>query len=102
MKNGGDLGRAELPSVTALELQILIPHIANILENLHHLRIAGDPFKYAIEIQYHQRKAAELVIMSADLPPDVSWYEADGSKLFAIRGASGGVTTSYICYLITK
>lgn len=101
--SGGDLGRANIKPISALELQIIIPHIANILEELELRRMHGElPFKYAFELNVHEKNMALLVIEGAKLPPRVSWYETDGLKLFAIRGPSGGITSSYICYLVTK
>lgn len=102
---GGDMGRAEIKPITALELQIVVPHVANILEELELRRAAGDnPFKYAFEIHLMEKKAALLVIQatSYNLPPHVFWYEADGKHLFEIRGVSGGVASAFICYLYTK
>lgn len=102
--NGGDLGRADIKPITALEMQIIIPHVANILENLASTDLSKLSFKYAFEIHYREKNAAMFVIQNSTyyLPPNVFWYEIDGNMLFEIRGSSGGVLSAYICYLVTK
>lgn len=102
--NGGDLGRAKIRPINALELQIIVPHVANILEELAVVELSEMPFKYAFEIHMNQKQDAALVIQATSyhLPPHVFWYEVDGNTLFEIRGVSGGVATSCICYLVTK
>lgn len=97
-----DLGRAAIKYVTPLEFQILIPHIATILHLLWRENFSRSNFVYAFEFSSGDRKAIELVMMSADLPEHVYFYETDDRKLFEMRGASGGITTGLICYLITK
>lgn len=101
---GGDLGRAEIGPVTALELQLLIPHVANILGELVMMELHVAPFKYAFEIYMDEQDKALHVIRASifKLPPKVYWYEANDVVLFVMRGASGGIATSYVCYLITK
>lgn len=104
--DGGELGRAAVNLTTALELQIVIPHVASILNEL----AANDekayyrqkPYYYGFELFMTERDAAQLVIMTAKLPPRVEWYQSNGQNLFEIRSASGGVVSKYICYLITK
>jgi hypothetical protein len=102
--NGGDLGRANIRSISALELQVIIPHIADILSELAIMKISDLPFKYAFELHKHERDMANLVIQGSinKLPSEVSWYELDGRKLFDMRGQSGGIVSSIICYLVTK
>lgn len=101
--NGGDLGRASIAPITALEMQIVIPHVANILEELEVRRTQGEmPFRYAFELPMREKDGALFVIAAVKLPPHVFWYECDGRKLFEMRGASGGVVGSYICYLVTQ
>ena len=101
--NGGDLGRATIKPVSALEMALVIPHVANILEALELWKVPGElPFKYAFELPIHEKNSALIVINTSKLPSHVSWYEVEGRKLFEIRGASGGVASSYVCYLITK
>ena len=102
--NGGDLGRADIKPITALEMQIIIPHIASILEELASSKISTLPFKYAFEVHISEKEAAMFVIHASSykLPQRVFWYEADGKMLFEMRGMSGGITTAYICYLVTK
>lgn len=99
---GGDLGRAEIRPISPLEFHVVLPHIAHILECLYlngHSRL---PFKYAFEFPFHVKDMVLMEIMGAKLPPHVMFYECDGKKLFEMRGASGGVTTGVICYLITQ
>lgn len=100
--NGGDLGRADIRPVQPLEFIIIVPHVANILEGLY---LSGDsklPYRYAFEFPTHARQLAEIAMTGMKLPPHVKFYECDGLKLFAIRGASGGVVSGYVCYLITE
>jgi hypothetical protein len=102
---GGDLGRASIKSITALEMQIVIPHVASILEELAVMHQEEKKyFKYAFEVLSQEKDAAQFVIHAStySLPPRVFWYESDGISLFKMHGVSGGVVTAYICYLITK
>ena len=99
--DGGDLGRAEIKPTQPLEFQIIVPHIAHILECLH---ISGNsrlPYKYAFEFPLHVKDSINIVINTIKLPPHVEFYECDGKKLYEMRGASGGVVSGLICYLIT-
>lgn len=102
--SNGDLGRAKIRPVSALEIRVLVPHIAHILEELAISELSTQLFKYAFELSVHERDSTMLVIRESiyKLPPHVFWYEVDGNRLFEIRGASGGVVASYICYLVTK
>lgn len=101
--DGGDLGRA-IGRTTALEMQIIIPHVASMLNELANEELTTKKFKYAFELPTREKELALFVMNSfnRNLPPRVSWYECDGIKLFEMRGPSGGVVTSYICYLVTK
>jgi hypothetical protein len=101
--DGSDLGRAPIRPITALEMQVVIPHVANMLEELE-LRRTNEEFLfyYAFELNIHEKDAAMLVIRASTLPLHVSWYEVDGRRLFEIRGPSGGVVSAYICYLVTR
>lgn len=101
--DGGDLGRANIRPITALEMQIIIPHVADILNEIA-AREKGVHFKYAFELHLREKDAAMFVIHAStyNLPPHVFWYEIDGKYLFEMRGQSGGITTAYICYLVTK
>lgn len=99
--NGGDLGRAA-EILTPLEFSVILPPVARILEYLYHTKLSKLPFKYAFEFHSSHKAQIELVMMTTKLPPNVGFYECDGLKLFQIRGASGGIVTSYICYLITE
>lgn len=98
---GGDLGRALIKPVSALEMKIVIPHVANILEELAVVN-SEQYFKYAFELPMHEKDMALIVINTSKLPPHVFWYETDGVMLFEMRGASGGIVSAYICYLVTK
>jgi hypothetical protein len=98
--DGGELGRATRV-VTPLEFQLLIPHVAEIINALK----VESPRKYYVhpfEFRGEDKNCIELVILSAKLPSDVHFYETDGKKIFEIRGPSGGVVSSLICYLVTK
>ena len=104
--NGGDLGRSELGQVTVAEFKIILPHILNILESLH---IQGDsklPYKYAFEFNLLEEEKILEEIQFAEInmqriAQHVKFYRCDGNPLFGLRGASGGMTTSLICYLYT-
>lgn len=102
--NGGDLGRASIRAISALEMQIVIPHVVSILEELAIMKISDLPFKYAFELHTSQKDSALHVINSSrhNFPSRVFWYEIEGRILFEMRGASGGVVSTYVCYLITK
>lgn len=100
--DGGDLGRANTRPITSLEMQIVVPHIASILEELAVAKFSELPFKYAFEIYSDERNGALLVISYTKLPAHVFWYECDGKRLFEVRGPSGGIISSHICYLVTK
>jgi len=99
--NGGDLGRAEIKPISPLEFQLLVPHIAHILECLHIAGLSRLPFKYAFEFPLHVRDQVFLSMLTMKLPSHVKFYECDGKKLFEMRGASGGVVSGLVCYLIT-
>lgn len=101
--NGGDLGRASIHPITALELQIIVPHVASILEELS-VMFKELHYKYAFEISTRDRDGAQFVIdkFKQCLRPSVAWYECDGLTLFQVRGPSDGVVSSYVCYLITS
>lgn len=98
--NGGDLGRALIKPIQPLEFLIIIPHVANILEELYNGQ-HGLYFKYAFEFSSHWKDSIELVMKQIQLPPHVHFYEVDGKNLFEMRGASGGIVSGLICYLVT-
>lgn len=99
---GGDLGRGE--KVTALEMAIIVPHIAIILQLLHQERESEKiHYKYGFELWLGEQNRLILALhdLERQFPPNVKWYEVDGKKYFELRGCSGGVTTAYVCYLVT-
>lgn len=98
----GDLGRSKLFPVTALELEVLVPHIAHILSELRKESDTTKQFKYCFEISLYQMNSALLVIKSAKLPSNVEFLKIGDATLFEIRGPSGGVIGTFACYLITK
>ena len=100
--NGGDLGRSEFRWMSPLEFQIVLPYIAHILECLHVSGLSRLPFKYAFEFSSVIRNDMLLVMKTIKLPEHVKFYEIDGNQIFEMRGASGGVVSNMICYLITK
>lgn len=99
--NGGDLGRANLRPIQALEFMIIAPHIADMLEGLHVSGNSRLPYKYAFEFTYHSKEEVIIVMNQLKLPPHVKFYDCDGQRLFEIRGQSGGVVSGFVCYLIT-
>lgn len=101
---GGDLGRADIRPITPLEFQLIVPHVAHILECLYVSGLSKLPFKYAFEFPVHTKDQLLLAIATIEttkLPPHVLFYECDGKKLFEMRGQSGGLTSGLICYLVT-
>ncbi len=100
--NGGDMGRALLQHLHPLEFNVVIPHVAAILEELHNSKLSTLPFKYAFEFDGYYKREFEIAIASAKLPPHVAFYECDTRVMFEMRGASGGIVHGYICYLVTK
>lgn len=105
--DGGDLGRGV--KVTSLELAVVVPHIANILQALYDDRgLFFDnsklpAYKYGFEVYLGDKNKLYLAIsdLEKQLPKNIHWYECDGQKIFELRGASGGVTTALACYLVT-
>lgn len=100
--DGDDLGRAKIRTNSPLEFQIIVPHVAHILECLHLSELSKLPFKYAFEFPVYMKNEILLVISTLHLPLHVNFYECNGNKLFEMRGASGGITSGLICYLVTK
>jgi len=99
--NGGDLGRAEFKYTTPLEFTVVVPHIAYILEQIYLDKLSKLPCRYAFEFSSTHRSLIEFAMASVKLPDHVRFYEVDGIKLFQIRGVSGGLASSLICYLVT-
>jgi len=99
--NGGDLGRANMGAITPFEFIFVVPHIASILQELHESGQSNLPFKYGFEFTLGYKNLLHYALGSVKLPPNVSFYEVDGTRLFEIRGASGGIVTTMICYLVT-
>jgi len=103
--DGGDLGRGTF--VTPQEFPLLALRVAKILRELRLVLRNGfsdDIPCYGFEIRMaHKDTILELMPKIKDLiGDDVLWYECDGKTLFEIRGASGGIVSSYICYLISR
>jgi hypothetical protein len=96
-----DMGRATR-IITPLELQLLIPHVADILSELQKYEPDNLHFSHCFELSTQYKTEANLVIATAKLPGNVQFYQADSRTLFEIRGASGGIVTSLACYLYTK
>jgi hypothetical protein len=98
--DGGDLGRAEKVIESGLHFLVAAPHIAAILSKL--------PFNdnncpsYAFEFRYHYKDEVEaaMIHLRKILPKNIGFYEVDGRNIFEIRGASGGVVHSLVCYLM--
>lgn len=100
--NGGDMGRASRGHLHPLEFNVVLPHIAEILEELYNSKLSTLPFKYAFEFDSFYKKEFDIAITTAKLPPHVTFYQCDGKVTFEMRGASGGIVHGYICYLVTK
>lgn len=102
--DGGDMGYPELPTST-----IPFPvHVAKAAKLLTLSKALADvaglelhfSYSFMLPLDVDERKMNELV-RSITLPYDVGWYTVDGRKLFEMRGASGGIASSKVCYLIT-
>jgi len=99
---GGDMGRGSL--VTAEEFDILVPHIGYILECLFLGKYSELPFRYGFEFNMREAREIQNHILAfySKLPTHVEFYETNGKSIFEMRGISGGVSSSGICYLVTK
>ena len=105
--NGGDLGRAEIGPISTITFRLVLPHILLILEELYKMGNSQLPYKYAFEFYVGEREYAlrEILLAEVVMPkvaPHVKFYDCDGEKLFTVRGVSGGLVTSLICYLYTN
>lgn len=96
-----DMGLAQRIN-TAIELQIVIPHIADVLSKMP--KVKGKAFSYCFGGHVGERKQLSTLVhyFKDKLPDGVSFYECDGQAIFDVRGPSGGITTSLTFYLITK
>lgn len=105
--NGGELGRARRITQPT-EFYLAAPYVADILRAIYVDEFEKDPIAFrpacwAFEFSARDEPLIAQMMwhLSNSLPPNVKWYETDGKKLFAVRGPSGGVVSSLICYLIT-
>ncbi len=44
----------------------------------------------------------DRVLRSCPLPAGINWYDVGGQIVFPVYAASGGISVTYICYLVTK
>lgn len=102
--NGGEFPSADLTRIE--QIPYLVMRISQILVDVKpHLK---SPFlipSYSFSVRYEYRDTISAMIKSIELeglPGGASFYEADGRKVFDIRGPSGGVTTAVSFYLIAK
>lgn len=100
--NGGDLGRAAISHVSPLELQLVLPHVSAILEELWKLNNSRLRYVYAFEFAANCLHGIKLLMSTTRLPDHVEWYSVDGHNTFEMRGASGGIVSNHIIYLVTK
>lgn len=104
--DGNDLGRGD--RINPFEFYTIVPIIAKIFQALVDVaRLKNDkeyvPYKYAFEFNPEERSLI-LSIMNnyeSKFTKDVMFYTIDSRKLFEMRGSSGGIVSSMICYLTT-
>lgn len=103
-KDGGDMGYPE-PPVSTIPFQVHAAKAAKLLTLTKALAdVAGLDlqfcYSFMLPLDIDERKMTELT-RQIMLPYDVVWYTVDGRKLFEMRGPSGGVASSKVCYLHT-
>ncbi len=102
--DGGDFGLAKFQ--TKLEnIPLIVETVAGVFSSLKELKPNDRIFAYCISFNSDYKKLVEALLLDLErrsLPRDISFYETDGRRIFDIRGASGGVTTSTCFYIICK
>ena len=102
--NGGDMGYPEPPNST-----IPFPiHVAKAAKLLTLSKALADVsgldmqfcYGFMVPLDLDERKMS-VMVQQISLPHDVMWYTIDGRRLFEMRGPSGGIASSKVCYLIT-
>lgn len=109
-----DGGEMQIPvGVTTIPLfPNLVKESVSTLVSLHKMVKEGmlqpigewHAFQHAFKIRTEDREFIQMFMLELEkeFPDTVQWYETDGRKLFELRGISGGVTTSLVCYLVSK
>lgn len=100
LTNDGDLGLGS-STISLPDLVVVVPHVANIFACLkRELHLSN--LKYAFSVDAAHRNALEstLQALAFRLPDGVKFYEIDGRRAFDVRGPSGGVVSSCVCYLV--
>lgn len=107
--DGGDIGYAD--GITPLVLfPALVREVAKIMSFLYmecrngKMQTPTGNFSHGFKLRKEDSHFLKVLMDESkkELPIGVVFYECDGKDLFEIRGASGGVTTAVICYLVTK
>lgn len=107
--DGGDLGRGY--RITEEELPNLAVRIANVMLEVQKAMnkyeicsIGHTKISYAFEFSPNNKTKLSQVIISTEplLPLGIKFYSIENQKLFELRGASGGIVNSLICYLIAE
>lgn len=108
-KDGGDLGSPEVTFTSLPDFATRVQTVAKALPVLKSvldafgLRPAQEILSFGFRLP-HTATEKEFIayVKNIKLTEGVEWYEIDGKSLFEMRGPSGGVVTSYACYLICK
>jgi hypothetical protein len=100
----GDLGRATSRTNAeefvdkAIKAAYFLREVANVafLQNFD----VELGLSYSIEFPVGSVKQEVIENAEQSFPTGVRFYSINGQKLFDLRGASGGVTTAQICYVL--
>jgi len=99
--DGGELSLAQ--SITALvEFPILVKHIHEIINSIPNENGKTPSYCFKFGNMTPAKSIADIVGELEKLYPNALFYSTDGRKVFELRSASGGLTTSHVCYLIKK
>lgn len=100
-----DVDNGEMPIGDRLEISevpIVIKHVSSILNSIatDSLIPQGKIMSYGFVVNAKYRAILDKVLDEINLPPRCKYYSIEGRKVFEMRGASGGVMTGVVFYLI--
>lgn len=107
--DGGDVGFPD--GITPLVLfPALIREISKIMSFLYREIREGkiltptSNFSHGFKFRQEDTLLLNILIneLKKELPVGVVFYETDDKYIFELRGASGGIVTAVVCYLVTK
>lgn len=102
--DGGDMGIPE-PIDQHLKLEDHIVRAAKLLTLVQALSEVAQlelRFCYGFRIPLTMdARNFDATVRQLTLPNDVIWYSVDSTKLFELRGPSGGVASTRVAYLVT-